>query len=331
MKTSFKKYGRLNGHDLCEITLENDRGMTVKVLNYGATLEQVLMPDGKNMILSLQHPEDYSKERNFLGGTVGRICGRVRSGQWQHGTEVWQLPVNDGKNHIHGGHGLDMEVWDFKLDYSDHFAGVELTYFDPDGHNHFPGNLKLTASYELDNENNLYYDLSCVSDKLTIFNPANHTYFTLGERAKNLQLQLNADYFLPVAEDGLPIPDQGMASVANTVFDFRKGKSIAEALNSPDEQIKLRHGLDHPFILNGTKPNAVLTGKNHKLIMTTNAPAIVTYSANHFDHTGVANNIGQYDGITLEAQCPPSATTDLGEITLLPFEKFERTICWHFE
>ena len=203
MKTNFVKYERKDNKDLCEITLENDAGMAVKVLNYGATLEKVLL-NGENMILSLNSPEDYSKERNFLGGTVGRIAGRVRAGQWKHGNEIHQLPLNDGDNHIHGGIGTDMHVWDFRPSCDSEHARVDLTLFDPDGNNDYPGNLKLHARYELDDENNLHYLLEAVSDKLTIFNPVNHTYFNLGERAEDLNLQMNADYYLPVDEAGLP-------------------------------------------------------------------------------------------------------------------------------
>lgn len=328
MKTSFNKYGVLAGHDLCEITLSNDHNMSVKILNYGATLEKVSL-NGEDMILSLAKPEDYSKERNFLGGTVGRICGRVRLGQWRHGQQIWQLPVNDGKNHIHGGHGTDMEVWHFKLSATEQSARADLTYFDPDGHNGFCGNLRLHVVYELDNENNLRYEINCVSDQLTIFNPANHTYFNLGESAKELNLQMNADYYLPVGADGLPT--SGMAKVAGTAFDFTKGKRVKEALDSDDEQIKLRNGLDHPFILNGNQPAVVLRGQKHTMTMTTNAPAVVIYTANHFNHQGLTAAYGAYDGITFEAQCPPASGTDLSEITLLPFEHYQRKICWNFE
>ena len=328
MKTNFVKYERKDNKDLCEITLENDAGMAVKVLNYGATLEKVLL-DGENMILSLNSPEDYSKERNFLGGTVGRIAGRVRAGQWKHGNEIHQLPLNDGDNHIHGGIGTDMHVWDFRPSCDSEHARVDLTLFDPDGNNDYPGNLKLHARYELDNENNLHYLLEAVSDKLTIFNLVNHTYFNLGERAEDLNLQMNADYYLPVDEAGLP--DRGMAEVAGTAFDFRKTKRIGDALNSDDSQIKLRNGLDHPFILNGNNPAALLSSNKHRRIVKTNAPALVLYAGNHFNHTGIVNNIGQYDGITFEAQCPPAEGNDLGQITLLPFEKFKRTVDWKFE
>ncbi|WP_438450080.1 hypothetical protein [Lactobacillus kitasatonis] len=215
MKTSFVKYGRKNNKDLCEITLENDHGMVAKVLNYGATLEKVLV------------------------------------------------------------------------------------------------------------------DLEAVSDKLTIFNLVNHTYFNLGERAEDLNLQLNADYYLPVDESSLP--DRGMEQVAGTAFDFRKTKRIGDALTSDDAQIKLRNGIDHPFILNGNNPATTLSSRKHKLTVRTNAPALVLYAGNHFNHTGIADNIGQYDGITFEAQCPPAEGNDLGEITLLPFEKFKRVVDWKFE
>ena len=328
MKTSFVKYGRKNNKDLCEITLENDHGMVAKVLNYGATLEKVLV-DSENMILSLKKPADYSKERNFLGGSVGRIAGRVRAGQWKHGNEIHQLPLNDGENHIHGGVGTDMQVWNFRSSCTDKAARVDLTLFDPDGHNDYPGNLKLHASYELDNDNTLHYSLEAVSDKLTIFNPVNHTYFNLGERAEDLDLQLNADYYLPVDESGLP--DRGMEQVAGTAFDFRKTKRIGDALTSDDAQIKLRNGIDHPFILNGNNPAATLSSRKHKLTVRTNAPALVLYAGNHFNHIGIASNIGQYDGITFEAQCPPAEGNDLGQITLLPFEKFKRVVNWEFE
>lgn len=331
MKTSFIKYGRKDNKDLCEVTLENDHGMTAKVLNYGATLEKVLL-DGENMILSLDKPEDYDKERNYLGGTVGRIAGRVRRGIWRHGLEMHQLPINEGENHIHGGSGIDTEVWDFQPSCDDKAACVDLTLLDPNGHNDYPGDLKIHVRYELDNDNTLHYSMNAVSDKLTIFNPVNHTYFTLGEpeTIKGLQMQMNADYYLPVDKTGLP--DQGMTEVAGTAFDFRKMKRVGDALESSDPQIKNRDGMDHPFILNGNLPNAVLTSSKHKLTVTTDAPSLIIYTGNGFDHTGkYTSNFGPYCGITFEVQVPPAEGADLGRITLLPGEEFKRTVDWKFE
>lgn len=328
MKTSFKKYGEFFGKDLCELVLENDHNMKVKLLNYGACLEKVIMPDGQNMVMSLEKPSDYHQERNFLGACVGRICGRVKNGQWQHGNQILQLPRNDGDNEIHGGKGTDTKVWNFKLASDEKMARADFYFFDPDGNNGFPGNLKIHVSYYLDNSGRLFYQMDAQSDKLTIFNPANHTYFTLGQMAEDLKLELNADYYLPVAQDGLPI--DGMKEVDGSAFDFRKPKLISDALTSEDEQIKLRNGIDHPFILNGNAVSAILTSKEHQMVMRTDAPAIVVYTANHFNHTGIAKNIGQYQGVTLEAQVAPSSNSNLDAITLLPNEKYSRHICWAF-
>src|SRR5699024_1815377 len=225
----------------------------------------------KNMILSLNSPADYSQERNYLGGTVGRIAGRVRKGQWRHGLEIHQLPINEGENHIHGGIGTDTEVWDFEPSCDENSAR---------------GDLKIHVKYELDNDDTLHYSINAVSDQLTIFNPVNHVYFTLGEKdnIKDLKLKMNADYYLPVDHSGMP--DRGMEEVAGTAFDFRKTKRVGDALEADDPQIKDRGGMDHPFILNGNQPGAVLSSADHKVIVNTDAPSLIIYTGNGFDHTG---------------------------------------------
>lgn len=338
MKLTFKKYGQLQGRDLCEFVLENDHGMSVKLLNYGATLEDVAVPvDGakRHVILSLKQAEDYSKERNFLGGTVGRIAGRVWRGQWKNGDHILQLPINDGKNHIHGGFGTDQQVWSFRPEQRGDFVSVHFSLLDPDGHNGFPGNLQLEATYTLNNSGELLYDLTAYSDKLTIFNPTNHTYFCLdglGTKIDQTKLFLDADYYLPVKEGGLPVG--GMEPVEGTAFDFRKGKSLEEALKSGDAQVVLRKGLDHPFILNGRKTAAEVVASDGKVSMkmSTNAPAIVVYTASSFGKgEKLVKDLPQYGGLTLEAQNAPAPGNDLREITLEPGKSWQRQVSWKFE
>lgn len=327
MKTSFRKYGRLKGQDLCEITLTNDVGMEVKLLNYGATLESLTLA-GVNMVLTLPKSEDYHQERNYLGGTIGRICGRIAKGEWKHGNEVTHLPLNEGENHVHGGLGIDTDVWNFQLQADETSARAVFTIVDYAGHNGFPGNLKVKVTYRLDNQNNLDYKIEALSDQMTIFNPANHTYFTLGERGADLMMKVAADYYLPV--DGAGIPTDGMHPVAGTPFDFCKSRIIGDALAEEDEQLKLRNGFDHPFILNGEKIAAKLESHHFGLEFTTDAPAVVIYTGNHFDHSGICRDFGQYDAVTLEAQCPPVGDGNLQAITLLAGEKFERNCRYHF-
>lgn len=330
------KYQYHDGNDYCEITMTNHNGMQVKLLNYGATLEQILLPstDGPvNVILSLDSPADYSKERNFLGGTVGRIVGRVRHGHWRYGNYALQLPLNDGHNHIHGGYGTDTQVFSFETHFDNELATARFTLFDPDGSNGYPGNVKLIATYTLDNNNQLRYDIRAVSDKLTIFNPTNHVYFRLDgpeSDVTNLTLQLNSDAYLPLDADSLPYA--GRKAVDNTVFDFRKGQRLGAVLGSGDPEIEAENGLNHPFLLKGNQPAATLTSSKYhwSMSMTTKSPSVVVYTANHFNRSGIAHNIGKYDGVTLEAQFPPAEGADLTPIILMPGETFETWTTWQF-
>lgn len=331
------KYDHKDTKDYCEITMTNDHGMQVKLLNYGATLEKVLLPieNGslENVIMSLHSPEDYSKERNFLGGTVGRIVGRVRKGQWQHGSQIVQFPLNDGQNHAHGGQGTDTKVFSFKTEFDEQIAQTTLTLFDPAGTNNYPGNLKMKVTYTLDNDDRLSYEIKALSDELTVFNPTNHVYFRLDGQdtgIKDLQLKINSDFYLPL--DKTSMPYQGRRSVDGTVFDLRAGKRIGDILDSDDEEIKAEGGLNHPFILRGDTPDVILTStaKNRSMELTTKSPSVVVYTANHFDNTGIAKHIGQYDGVALEAQFPPQEGTDLMPITLMQGEQFETWTHWKF-
>lgn len=336
MDVSVEQYGQYQGQNLYELTLTNDQGMVVKLLNYGATLEKVLLPevDGlHNMVLSLPTREDYSKERNFLGGTVGRIVGRIRSHVWQHGDVKVDLPMNEGKNHIHGGDdGLDRQVYNFRTEQTATTASASFTFVDPAGHNGYPGNLKLQVTYTLTNANALQYRVDALSDEETLFNPTNHTYFALDQPATidETVLTIPADAYKPL--DAEHLPDQGWQPVAGTVLDFRNGQKLGDVIHTRAAQITAERGINHPFLLkNGKALAAKLQTKNHTMTLVTTAPSVVVYTANHFDGTGVAHNIKQFDGVALECQYPPVSGSDLSAITLLPGEPFTLANTWTFE
>lgn len=336
MQITVKKYAHQAQHDYCELTLTSDAGMQVKLLNYGATLEQVCLPINghlQNVILSLPNAVAYSKARNYLGGTVGRVVGRIRDGQWQLGPTTHQLPLNDGHNHIHGGNGTDTQVFDFQPIVTATTAKVVMTLLDPAGHNGYPGNLKLTVTYTLDNQNQLSYELNALTDAPTLVNPTNHVYFRLDgpqHDIRNLTLQLNSAAYLPLDQDSLPVA--GAAPVAGTPFDFQQPTALGTILASPNDQIQAEHGLNHPFLLSGQAPAAILRASTSPLTMTmtTDAPSIVVYTGNHFNHAGTAPTIGQYDGVALEAQIPPATGHNLNSIVLMPGEHFERHTSWQF-
>lgn len=336
MDVSVEQYGQYQGQNLYELTLTNDQGMVVKLLNYGATLEKVLLPEADglhNMVLSLPTREDYSKERNFLGGTVGRIVGRIRGHVWQHGDVKVVLPMNEGKNHIHGGDdGLDRQVYNFRTEQTATTASASFTFVDPAGHNGYPGNLKLQVTYTLTNANALQYRVDALSDEETLFNPTNHTYFALDQPATidETVLTIPADAYKPL--DAEHLPDQGWQLVAGTVFDFRNGQKLGDVIHTRADQITSERGINHPFLLkNGKTLAAKLQTKNHTMTLVTTAPSVVVYTANHFDGTGVAHNIKQFDGVALECQYPPVSGSDLSAITLLPGEPFTLANTWTFE
>lgn len=338
MDITVTKYDHQAGKDYCELTLMNDCGMQVKLLNYGATLEKLLLPSEsglENVILSLPTPADYAKERNFLGGTVGRIVGRVRGGHWQLGDHRVQLPLNDGRNHVHGGKGTDTQVFSFQPAITERTVQATFTLVDPDGANGYPGNLKLQVTYTLDNQNQLTYRIRALTDRMTIFNPTNHVYFNLDGPNTTVEaqhLKLDSDYYLPLDVESLPY--RGRVSVAGTVFDFRRGKSLGRVLRSHDPEIIAERGLNHPFMLTGRDPAVTLTSqlKNRVMQLRTTAPAVVVYTANHFAHTpGVTAQIGQYGGIAFEAQVAPQESPDLTPLILMPQEPFIRQTSWHFD
>lgn len=336
MDVSVEQYGQYQGQNLYELTLTNDQGMVVRLLNYGATLEKVLLPEADglhNMVLSLPTREDYSKERNCLGGTVGRIVGRIRGHVWQHGDVKVDLPMNEGKNHIHGGDdGLDRQVYNFRTEQTATTASASFTFVDPAGHNGYPGNLKLQVTYTLTNANALQYRVDALSDEETLFNPTNHTYFALDQPATidETVLTIPADAYKPL--DAEHLPDQGWQPVAGTVFDFRNGQKLGDVIHTRADQITSERGINHPFLLkNGKALAAKLQTKNHTMTLVTTAPSVVVYTANHFDGTGVAHNIKQFDGVALECQYPPVSGSDLSAITLLPGEPFTLANTWTFE
>jgi len=336
MDVSVEQYGQYQGQNLYELTLTNDQGMVVRLLNYGATLEKVLLPEADglhNMVLSLPTREDYSKERNFLGGTVGRIVGRIRGHVWQHGDVKVDLPMNEGKNHIHGGDdGLDRQVYNFRTEQTATTASASFTFVDPAGHNGYPGNLKLQVTYTLTNANALQYRVDALSDEETLFNPTNHTYFALDQPATidETVLTIPADAYKPL--DAEHLPDQGWQPVAGTVLDFRNGQKLGDVIHTRADQITSERGINHPFLLkNGKALAAKLQTKNHTMTLVTTAPSVVVYTANHFDGTGVAHNIKQFDGVALECQYPPVSGSDLSAITLLPGEPFTLANTWTFE
>jgi len=299
-------------------TLSNGQ-LEVRITAYGAHLVSVKAPDktGKkaDVILGYDSLEGYLKVPNpFLGAIVGRYGNRIGQGKFTIDGKSYQIPVNDGANALHGGpKGFDKYVWESR-EVPD---GVELTHVSPDGDMGFPGTLKATVRYTLKGDT-LRIDYTAATDKPTIVNLTNHTYFNLrGDDAADIlgdKIEINAERYTPV-DAGL-IPTGELAPVAGTPMDFRKPEVIGARIDAADEQLKRGKGYDFNWVLNGTpgmlRLAAIVTDpvSGRKLTVETTQPGVQFYSGNFLDGSFVGRHgipYAQHWGFCLETQHFPDS------------------------
>jgi aldose 1-epimerase len=291
----------------------------VRVTAYGAHLVSIRTPDrtGKMADVALGYDtlDTYLIRPNpYIGAVVGRYGNRIALGKFTLDGKTYQIPINNGANALHGGPiGFDQYVWQAK-EVPD---GVEFTHVSPDGDMGFPGTLTATVRYTLKG-NTLRIDYSAKTDKATVVNLTNHTYFNLhgDDQGNNLDLkiEINADRYTPV-DAGL-IPTGELAPVAGTPLDFRKPEVIGARIDADNEQLKLAGGYDHNFVLNG-KPGtlhlaAIVTDpvSGRKLTVETTEPGVQFYSGNFLDGTFTGRHGVKYEkhaGLCLETQHFPDS------------------------
>ena len=232
--------------------LTNSRGMVVAITNYGATVVSIKVPDrsGKvaDVVLGYETAKEYEEGTAHFGGTVGRYANRIAHGSFTLAGKTYTLPKNNGENTLHGGlRSFDKKMWAAKEVPSKEGAAVEFTYVSPDGEEGFPGTMNVTVVFTLLNaKNELRIDYSASTDKPTVVNLTNHSYFNLAGQGNgdilSQTLQLNASKFTPV-DAGL-IPTGELRDVKNTPFDFTRPVAIGERISGTDEQLKLGRGYD---------------------------------------------------------------------------------------
>ena len=310
-------FGKLpDGRAVHLFTLANAGGMEVRLTDYGATTVGVAVPDrdGKPAEVTLGHAtfEGWLTNSGYFGATVGRYANRIANATFRLDGKTYALTRNSGSNHIHGGRkGFDKRLWDAEPVRGERSAGVRFTYLSKDGEEGYPGNLRVTAVYSLTGNNELMAELSASTDKPTIVNLANHTYWNLaGPAAGDVlghKLMLHADDYT-VPGPGL-IPTGEIRSVRGTPLDFTKptpiGKRIAE----------LKAGYDHNFVLRG-KPGklrlaAVVTEPVSGRVMSlyTDQPAVQLYTGNHLRNVKGAGGVTyrKHHGFCLETQHYPDS------------------------
>lgn len=266
------------------------------VTNYGARLVSLIVPDKTgnptDVVLGYDNINNYLHQPDtYFGAIVGRYGNRIARGHFKLNGKEYTLPTNDGPNSLHGGtKGFDAGIWTGKQ-LSD--KAVQLYYLSTDGEMGYPGNLQVRVTYTLTDSNTLRIDYEAKTDKPTVLNLTNHSYFNLnGQGSGTINdhiLQINADAYTPV--DSTLIPTGKIEPVAGTPFDFRQPTAIGARINDNNQQLKYGHGYDHNFVLNKSKDSlglaAIVQGDKSGIVLTvrTDQPGVQFYGGNFLKGT----------------------------------------------
>lgn len=327
-------------------TLTNDRGLEVKITNYGGIITALQAPDRAgvpgDIVLGFDDLASYLRGHPYFGCIIGRYGNRIAGGRFTLGGRTYQLAVNNGPNHLHGGLvGFDKKVWHATAAKSDDAVMLTLSYLSRDGEEGYPGNLAVTVIYTLTNRNALRIDYLATTDRDTVLNLTNHTYFNLAGRGDVLdhEVMINADHFTPVNEALIPTGE--LASVDGTPLDFRQPMRIGARINDPHEQIAYAGGYDHNFVINGAAGELRLAVRvsepttGRMLEVMTTEPGMQLYTGNFLDGTLVGKGGWVYarrSGLCLETQHFPDSPNqpDFPSTVLRPGETFRSTTVFTF-
>ncbi|MFT3680234.1 MAG: aldose epimerase family protein [Ferruginibacter sp.] len=315
-KVARQEWGEADGKKVYLYTLTNKNGEQVKISNYGGTVTAWTSADKhgnkSSIVLGFDSLSGYLAKPPFFGAVIGRYGNRIAKGSFKIDTAAYTLVKNNGENHLHGGNkGYDKVVWDAAA-AADSSASLVLTYLSKDGEEGYPGNLNVTVKYTLTDDNELLIDYTAKTDKPTIVNLTNHSYFNLtGDAAKNIldhTLQVNADKYTPV-DKGL-IPTGELKDVKGTPFDFSEPHKIGERIG------KVEGGYDHNFVLSRKTKELELVAtladsvSGRSLQVYTTEPGLQFYSGNFLDgsiKTSDGKAINKYAALCLETQHFPDS------------------------
>jgi len=317
-----KGFGTKDGKAVYLFTIKNSKGMVVEITNYGATLVSLKVLDNKgkfdDVVLGYDKLEDYLKYKYFFGATIGRVANRIENSSFELNVIKYKVAKNEGKNHLHGGIvGFDKVVWQEKLLTEESEQSIEFSYLSKDGEEGYPGNLNVRVKYTVTEENELKIEYYAISDKDTIVNLTNHSYFNLsGQGTGNVlkhKLMINADKF--TINDKYSIPTGEIVQVNNTPMDFRELTYIGENISSSYKQIVFGSGYDHNFLINNGGKNLqkaaeVYDEKSGRVMeVYTTMPGVQFYSGNFLK--GESGKGGttyiKSSGLCLETQYVPNA------------------------
>jgi len=340
-----------DGSKVDKYTFRNAHQMEVSILSYGGIVQSIVIPDksGKpaDVVLGFDKLDDYLKPNPFFGAIIGRYGNRVAKGQFTLNGKHYQIPTNDGSNALHGGpEGFDKKLWEAASISGPDWIGVELAYLSPDGEMGFPGNLAVTVRYTIYNNSELRIQYSAETDKDTIVNLTNHTYFNLAGAGCGTVLDqvalINADRFTPM-DSGL-IPTGALQEVKGTPLDFTTPTAIGANIRANHAQLKYAEpnqgGYDLNWVLNNPGDLEALAARvtdlesSRTVEMYTTEPGVQFYSGNFYGTVKGKQGLtyAHWGGFTLEAQHYPDSVNHahFPRTELAPGEKYSQTTVFKF-
>lgn len=282
MAVSSRPFGHTAaGEAVTAYTLKNADGMAVTVLDYGATVQAICVPDDRggltDVALGYDTIEEYERNGDYLGATIGRVGNRIAGARFSLNGVEHVLAQNDGANHLHGGlKAFDKVMWKVQTREN----AVVCSYLSPDGEEGYPGNLQVTVAFILTDDNALHIVYDAVSDKDTLVNMTNHTYFNLngGGSALGHELQIFAERFCE--NDAGCLPTGKILDVEGTPYDFRESKPVGRDIEADYEQLRLGKGYDNNFVLAGRKAAVLYSaGSGVEMTVETDLPGVQLYTA----------------------------------------------------
>lgn len=350
MKNILKKhYGFTDdGREVSTYSMKNASGMKVKITDFGGAVMQIKVPDRdgrfSDVVCGFDSFDDYAHASGYHGALVGRVGNRIAHGKFTLDGKEYSLYLNNNGNSLHGGKiGFSHRVWNAEPIDGDE-PQLVLTYVSPDGEEGYPGTLSVKVTYTLTADNALSIRYEAETDKKTLVNMTNHTYFNLGGFASGSieghTLMLDADAYIPT--DEVLIPTGEIKSVAGTPFDFRAEKEIGRDINADDADLRNGKGYDHCFCFSGGEPDAPVcravlfdpkSGREMKVI--TNMPGVQVYTGNCMNakvpFKGGCPQVPRH-AVALETEKMPDAVNhpNFNNIILDKGEKYDYTTIYKF-
>lgn len=345
-------FGTLDGASVSLFTLTNENGMEVKITNYGGTITSLKVPDKEgnfeDVVLGFDTLEGYLSDAYktagpYFGAIIGRYGNRIANAKFTLDGTEYELAANNNPNHLHGGiKGFDKVVWEAEEVRTDKGVGLKLHYVSEDMEEGYPGTLTVDVVYTLTNDNEIVMDYTATTDKKTIVNLTNHSYFNLNAGKSDIldhEVMINADQFIPV--DGTLIPTGELRDVAGTPFDFTSPTAVGARIKEDNEQLKYGLGYDHCWVVKGENGKMRLAATVYEpnsgrfMEVHSTEPGIQFYSGNFLDGTLTGSRGVVYKhryGLALETEHFPDTPNqpDFPSVELNPGETYHTQTIYKF-